>query len=189
METRATVDNPPQISIAYPMTERSIRWLSIVGVLGLTILTAYLLVYKLDSFPAPQFDEGAFLKVAKNFATNGIYADFSQGENRYTGAVVSTGPTVILPVAFIFKLAGVSIMAGRLVAVGYTLLMLVAMYLLCTQLIDQALHRDERGQRGGVLLVFLVISVGEFLVSIGWPRYAVPVQMLSLFPSPNCSTP
>jgi hypothetical protein len=37
-----------------------------------------------------------------------------------------------------------------------------------------SLKRDEAGQRWGILSLFLLLSLGMFITSIGWPRFAVP---------------
>ncbi len=118
---------------------RRMRWLGmVVGILLLLVL-AFLMLYRLNVSPAPHFDEGAFLKVANNYALHGIYADYSADGNRYTGAVVSSGPTLILPIALVFKLFGASIVLGRLVSVAYSVLLLVALYGVASALIDRRL--------------------------------------------------
>ena len=102
------------------------RWV----VLILTILLlAFLLLYRLDVYPTPWHDEANYLKVAKNYALHGIYADFSSEGYRYTGPVISTGPTVILPVAVLFRLSGASsIPLARLLIVVCSALALIALY-------------------------------------------------------------
>ncbi len=103
------------------------RALMVVGILTV-VYFAFVLLYRLDVTPVPFIDEGSFLKVAKNFALHGVYADFSSEGDRYTGAIVSTGPTLILPIALLFKLFGSSLVLGRLVSVAYGLGMLAAFF-------------------------------------------------------------
>jgi 4-amino-4-deoxy-L-arabinose transferase-like glycosyltransferase len=113
---------------------RSRTWTTyLIGAIAL-LYVAFVLVYRLGEYPLPWFDEGSYLKVAKNYAINGIYADFSSEGNRYTGAVIAAGPTVILPVAAIFKLFGVNLVLARLVIVVYSFLMLGVLYALCANL-------------------------------------------------------
>jgi 4-amino-4-deoxy-L-arabinose transferase-like glycosyltransferase len=103
---------------------------------ALLLVGAFLLVYHLDQYPAPWYDEGSHLHVAKNFALNGVYADYSSEGNRPFGPAVGVGPTVMLPVALLFKLAGVSIPLARVVIVIYGVLALTAFYLLVSRLVN-----------------------------------------------------
>ncbi len=131
-----------------------INWTDAVGVAILFAFIAFLLLVRLDVYPAPSFDEGAFLKVAKNYALTGHYADFSLGENRYTGAIISTGPTVILPIALLYKIFGPSIILGRLVVVAYTALLLLAIFAVGTRL------QGRRLALGAVVLVLCLTGIG-----------------------------
>jgi hypothetical protein len=116
---------PIEAPMATVNTEaRRISWASLLIIAIIAVYSVFLMFWRLDVYPAPSFDEGAFLKVAKNYALTGNYADFSLGEERFTGAVVSTGPTVILPVAIVYKIFGPSIALGRVVSGLYTLSLL-----------------------------------------------------------------
>jgi 4-amino-4-deoxy-L-arabinose transferase-like glycosyltransferase len=101
------------------------------------LLLAYLLFFNLHSYPAPWYDEGSHLHVAKNLALNGVYADYSSEGTRYFGPALGVGPTVMLPVALVFKLFGVSIPLARLVIVVYGILALLAFYALTTHLVNR----------------------------------------------------
>ncbi len=103
-------------------------WIERAAVAGAVALVLFVMLYRLDQYPSPWYDEGAFLKVAKNLALNGVYADYSSEGNRYLGPVVSTGPTVLLPIALLFKLAGVTVVGARLLVVLYSLLLLWLVY-------------------------------------------------------------
>src|SRR5215203_5803510 len=98
-------------------TTQSVSRLDTLLLVGLLLLGAFLLVYKLDQYPRPWYDEGSHLHVAKNFALNGVYADYSSEGNRPFGPAVGVGPTVLLPIALLFKLGGVSIPLARVVIV------------------------------------------------------------------------
>jgi 4-amino-4-deoxy-L-arabinose transferase-like glycosyltransferase len=116
------------------------------------LIAGFLLLFRLGSYPAPWYDEGSHLHVAKNLALNGVYADFSSEGNRYYGPVLGVGPTVLLPIALVFKLLGVSITYARLVIVAYGVLALIAFYLLGTQVMSR---------RGAyIALVLMVLSPG-----------------------------
>jgi 4-amino-4-deoxy-L-arabinose transferase-like glycosyltransferase len=126
-----TVDAKP-VTPSAQINSRS--WLTYVVWAAALLYVAFVLVYRLGEYPPPWSDEGSYLKVAKNYAINGVYADFSSEGNRYTGAVVGAGPTVILPVAMLFRLFGVNLLLARLVIVAYSFLMLGVIYALCTNL-------------------------------------------------------
>jgi 4-amino-4-deoxy-L-arabinose transferase-like glycosyltransferase len=103
------------------------RWYQI-ALVGVALVTVFMLLYRLDSYPAPWYDEGSHLHVAKNFALYGVYADSSSEGYRPFGPAIGVGPTVLLPIAFAFKLFGVGIPLARLVIVLYALGAVVAFY-------------------------------------------------------------
>ncbi|MBI5667357.1 MAG: glycosyltransferase family 39 protein [Chloroflexi bacterium] len=127
-------------SSAYSQTgdralSRGLKLHRIALVMGIMI-AAWLLLYRLADYPTPWYDEGSHLHVAKNYALNGIYADFSSDGIRYYGPAIGVGPTVMLPVAAAFRAFGVSIPLARLVIVVYGLLALVALYTLGRRLLS-----------------------------------------------------
>lgn len=107
----------------------------IIYALALTFI-AFIFLYRLDANPAPWHDEATFMKVARNYAENGVYANFSSEGDRYTGPVLSLGPTVILPIAAVYELFGVSIIGARLVIVAYAALTLIMLYQVSRLLLD-----------------------------------------------------
>lgn len=111
-------------AVSVPQTRLLLR----VGIVLAALLLAALLFYRLDAYPAPNFDEGAYINVARTFVREGIYAESSVSGYSFKGAVVSTGPTVLLPIAGMFAVFGVSVTAARLVMVAYSALLLVALY-------------------------------------------------------------
>lgn len=127
------------------------RALQPAGVLLIGLLLGFLLFYRLDVYPAPHFDEGAYINVAHTYATEGIYAESNMGGYNYMGAVVSTGPTVLLPIAAIIDLIGLSVPAARLVMVAYSLLMIASLYAIGGKISDRKFG-------------FLVVS----LALLGW---------------------
>jgi 4-amino-4-deoxy-L-arabinose transferase-like glycosyltransferase len=122
-QTVPTENLPPQTA------SRFVNALMILAV----VVIAFLLFYRLSEYPIPWYDEGSHLHVAKNFALNGIYADYSSEGVRYYGPAVGVGPTVMLPIALLFKIFGVSIPLARLVITAYSLLALLACYALGTR--------------------------------------------------------
>lgn len=118
-------------------SESRARVLPLVRILatGLVIIvTVFLLVYKLADFPIPWYDEGSHLHVAKNFALHGVYADSSSEGYRAFGPAVGVGPTVMLPIAALFSVFGVSIPLARMVIVIYSLLTLLLVYNILSRL-------------------------------------------------------
>ncbi|HMO57559.1 MAG TPA: glycosyl transferase, partial [Roseiflexaceae bacterium] len=108
----------------------------------LALLVAATLALALVNLPyAPRtwFDEGSHLHVPKTLLADGKYADKSATadggvEYRYHGPTIGIGPTIMLPVTLAFAVAGVDLLAARLVMVGYLLLALLAMFLLARRM-------------------------------------------------------
>jgi 4-amino-4-deoxy-L-arabinose transferase-like glycosyltransferase len=108
------------------LSQRRLMAYVVFGLVALTL--TMLMFYRLDGFATLRHDEGSYLHVAKNYALHGIYADSSSEGYRFTGPVVSTGPTVIVPIALLYKLFGVSMPLARVVIVIYGCGMIAALY-------------------------------------------------------------
>ncbi len=102
------------------------------------ILVVVLATYNLQNYPRTWFDEGMNLDTAKNLAQLGRYGLQSSDGFRQFDSSVQTGPTVLVPVALIFKLFGVGLIQARLVMVAYLLFAAVGMYWTGKQLFDPA---------------------------------------------------
>jgi 4-amino-4-deoxy-L-arabinose transferase-like glycosyltransferase len=124
------VDRLPPFSSAIA----GIRWRTLAVGLGILVILAYTLLYRLDQYPGPWYDEGACLKVSKNLALNGVYADYSSEGNRYLGPIFSSGPVVLVPIAGLFKLFGVGIWLPRFFIATFAALLLAALYQLTARL-------------------------------------------------------
>ncbi|MGO8762291.1 MAG: ArnT family glycosyltransferase [Desulfobaccales bacterium] len=87
--------------------------------------------YNLANYPTIWWDEGIFSEAAANLAQHGRYAFTVQSPNRLSDLDfrISAGPAVILPVALAYKLFGVSVSSGRLVAGAYLVLVFLALFL------------------------------------------------------------
>ncbi|MBI1276585.1 MAG: hypothetical protein GC179_00515 [Anaerolineaceae bacterium] len=94
------------------------------------VVTLFLMLYHLSDFPVDWYDEGSHLHVAKNFALNGVYADSSSEGYRPFGPAVGVGPTVMLPIAALFRFVQVSIPLARLLIAVYSLLTLLLIYII-----------------------------------------------------------
>jgi len=108
----------------------------------LLLVLGFLLIYffafhNLTRFPAPWFDEGSHLHVPKTLATYGVYADISSEGFRYYGPTIGVGPTVMLPVAGMFKLFGIGLLQARIVMALYLLAAVYVFYLLVEHLSEK----------------------------------------------------
>jgi hypothetical protein len=90
------------------------------------VLVVALATYHLDTYPVTWFDEGSHLHVPKALVQQGVYADTSSEGYRYFGPTTGIGPTIMLPIAAMFKVAGIGLLQARLVIVAYLLLGLLA---------------------------------------------------------------
>lgn len=104
------------------------------AVLGLVMIAALLALVNLPYAPATWFDEGSHLHVPETLVRYGVYADISSEGFRYFGPTIGVGPTVMLPIAGAFQVAGVGLLQARLVMVAYLALALVALFLLARRL-------------------------------------------------------
>lgn len=93
---------------------------TILWILGLSALY-FFVFHNLTRFPAPWFDEGSHLHVPKTMVKYGVYADISSDGFRYYGPTIGVGPTVMLPIAAMFKLFGIGLLQARIVMALYLL--------------------------------------------------------------------
>src|SRR5512147_2165973 len=99
------------------------------------LLVVYFLVFhNLTRFPIPWFDEGSHLHVPKTLVKFGVYADISSEGFRYYGPTIGVGPTVMLPIAAMFKLFGVGLLQARIVMALYLLAAIFTFYRLVEHL-------------------------------------------------------
>lgn len=128
--------------------------------------------YNLPNYPTLWWDEAIFSETAANLAQNGRYAFTVEGpaQLRDFDFRISAGPTLILPVALAYKVGGVSVGSGRLVAGGFLFLLLLLLYLTCRLFFTQ-------GQ--ALLAVILVLLTTDILY---WGRSVMgDIPALALF--------
>ena len=116
------------------------RSLKIANWIILVILVAgitFLAFYNLDINPRPWHDEGAAMTVAKTLANDGVYAVKNSDGYQTFGPIQSIGPTVLLPVALCFKVLGVGLFQGRVVAAVYLIVALLLFYIIGFQLFNK----------------------------------------------------
>ncbi|SRR6266545_2474291 len=143
-ETRTT----PRSSI-----QLSWRVLERVWLLALIAGAIVLALVNLPYAPRTWFDEGSHLHVPKTLIQHGVYADISSEGYRYYGPTIGVGPTIMLPIALVFKLFGIGLLQGRIVIVAYLLTALAAGYTLARRL---------HGQLVGLLAVTLLLASRTF---------------------------
>jgi 4-amino-4-deoxy-L-arabinose transferase-like glycosyltransferase len=89
--------------------------------------------------PRTWFDEGSHLHVPETLIRYGVYADISSEGFRYFGPTIGVGPTVMIPIALVFRLVGIDLLAARLVIVVYLLAALWIFYRLAHRLHGKSL--------------------------------------------------
>lgn len=99
------------------------------------LLLLGLMLFRQPLFPAPWFDEGLNVSTAATLAREGVYALPNSDGPRLMDPAIQTGPTVLVPIALVYRLFGVGIMPARLVMVAFALLALVAYGLLARRLV------------------------------------------------------
>ena len=119
----------------------------------------FLALYRLADYPTTWFDEGSHLHVPKALLSFGVYADYSSDGLRYFGPTLGVGPTVMLPIAAMFKIFGIGLLQARLVIVAYLLVALYLFYRLARTL--------DNGTVAGLALAFLVSSRSIALIETG----------------------
>jgi 4-amino-4-deoxy-L-arabinose transferase-like glycosyltransferase len=107
-------------------------WIGLLCVLGLVLIN-------LESYPATWFDEGQYLHVPKALLQHGVYADWSSDGPRYFGPTTAAGPTVLLPIAAMFQVAGIGLLQARLIMAVYLLACLALCYLVTRRLYTPAI--------------------------------------------------
>jgi 4-amino-4-deoxy-L-arabinose transferase-like glycosyltransferase len=139
------------------------RRFSVVGRKALTVtavgLVAFLAFYHLAEFPLTWFDEGSHLHVPKTLVRFGAYADYSSEGFRFYGPTVGVGPTVMLPIAAIFRLFGIGLLQARVVMALYLLAAIYAFYRLALLLGGRRL--------AWVATALLIASRGTALLEYG----------------------
>jgi 4-amino-4-deoxy-L-arabinose transferase-like glycosyltransferase len=124
------------VSLKSSPKERQILQFAVTSIAVASIL--FLAIYNLTHYPLTWFDEGAHLRVPKSFARFGVYADYHSGGFRYygptAGPTAGVGPTVLLPIAAVFRLFGIGLLQARLVMVVYLLAAIAAFYWLARRL-------------------------------------------------------
>jgi 4-amino-4-deoxy-L-arabinose transferase-like glycosyltransferase len=105
-----------------------------VWLIGIAVAVLLLAFVNLTGAPRTWFDEGSHMMVPKTIVQDGVYADKSADGYRYHGPTIGIGPTIMLPIALVYKIFGIGLLQARVVIVGYLLCALVAFYYLARRL-------------------------------------------------------
>ncbi len=103
------------------MQQRISRW-TVFALCGALLTVCALGLWHLESSPTMWYDDGFVALAAKTLAEQGVYGVYTAPE-RVTQHVywLTTGPSVVLPIAGVYALFGTSILAARLVMFAYLL--------------------------------------------------------------------
>ena len=101
------------------------------GALLLAAVIAWVSFYNLANYPDLWWDEAIFSETAANLAQQGRYSFTVESPNQLSDLDyrISAGPAIILPVALAYRLLGVGLVQGRLVAGLYLVFAFVALFL------------------------------------------------------------
>jgi 4-amino-4-deoxy-L-arabinose transferase-like glycosyltransferase len=117
----------------------------VLAALSLTILiTSTLFAFRGEV----NFDEGFNLQIPVNLIEHGSYSTSYNGSIPFDPEI-TTGPTVLLPIAGVFGLFGIGLYQARIVMLIYFLLMLLSAYFLSNKLF---------GRLGAVITLILIVS-------------------------------
>lgn len=125
----------------------------------ITVFVVFLAFYNLTNYPLTWYDEGSHLHVPKALVLFGVYADYSSEGFRHYGPSIGIGPTVLLPIAAVFKVFGIGLLQARLVMALYSIVAVIAYY---------QLARIIGGSTTALVAILLLLSTrGVNFVEVG----------------------
>lgn len=136
----------------------------------LLLITAALCFVNQPYYPPIWHDEGVFLHAPRNLLLYGQYATLSSdGLKLFDGHLSGLGPTITLPIAWVFSVWGIGLTQARAVIGLYTILAVLGLYLLGLELTTR---------RAALLAVLLLLS--GFVHDMLWLSRAVMGEVPSL---------
>lgn len=107
-----------------------------VLVIGLLVFFLALLGYGFPDSPAPWFDEGIHLNLARTLAEEGVFSlETAPGEFvNDKPLLITTGYPLLVPVAFSFKLFGIGLWQAKIVMAGFLVMFAYLAYALAKKL-------------------------------------------------------
>ena len=150
VRTRPRVTPDAPVTETRPSSRQGWAWLG-----GALALAALMVLPRLYAYPHAEPDEIHHLIVARNLAVHGVYATGHPaiGFEKFDD-YDSVGPPVILPIAAVFKMTGVSLAGARGVMALYSLVLCVALFVLLRPIIGA-----RSAALGVVLMTFAFGSV------------------------------
>jgi 4-amino-4-deoxy-L-arabinose transferase-like glycosyltransferase len=126
---------------------RTNRLRSLAVLIG--VIAVVLLFTNLSTYPQPWIDEGYLTATARTIATQGYYTPLAPSNVPEFDPTISTGPTLIIPVAIAFKLFGVGLIQARVVAAVAGLLTLAVIAVLARRIV---------GNQAAFIMVVLTLA-------------------------------
>jgi 4-amino-4-deoxy-L-arabinose transferase-like glycosyltransferase len=117
-------------------------------VAALAALIVTLATVNLKDYPRTWYDEGWWLQIPRNVATDGVYATRSSEGYRFGDTVISASPAFFLPAAASLRIFGVGLVQARLVIVAWFLVVCGLTWFLA---------RRAFGAAAGLLASFLLV--------------------------------
>jgi 4-amino-4-deoxy-L-arabinose transferase-like glycosyltransferase len=118
----------PQLSLGQAV----LSWRAVLVLLLMFAATA-----NLTTWPLTWYDEGSHAMVPKSLVLFGVYADYDSSGFRYYGPTTGVGPTVLVPIAAVFKLFGIGLLQARMVMAAYLVLAVIAFHLLARRIMGE----------------------------------------------------
>ena len=105
----------------------------------MSVVIIFCSFYNLSNYPTLWWDEAIFSETAANLVQHGRYAFTIQSPDNLKDFDfrISVGPVIILPVALAYRLFGISVWSGRLVAGIFLLLFFFFLYLAARLLLSR----------------------------------------------------
>lgn len=147
--TSASATRQPAWTIGAAVAGVVANWAPTIGAFAVIVALSAL---NITLYPRIGFDEGVFLTGARTLAQTGSYGTQSADGLKLFDAMLTTGPTVIAPVAILFKVFGAGLLPARLISVLYLLLAAVGLYRVAHQL---------SGRAAAVLAILAFAALGE----------------------------
>lgn len=112
----------------------------LLGTLLLAVVVLWASFYNLANYPDLWWDEAIFSETAANIVQHGRYAFTVQSPGQLSDLDyrISVGPAIILPVALAYKILGVGLVQGRLVASLFLTFAFLALFLASRRLFGTA---------------------------------------------------
>ena len=171
-EPGGSLDRDPDSGIKHPSWRRLTASPCFWPALLLAAAVFWVSFYNLANYPQLWWDEAIFSETAANVVQHGRYAFTVETPNQLSDLDyrITAGPTIILPVALSYRLLGVGLVQGRLVAGLYLAFAFLALFL-CSRLLF--------GTPAALLAVLLVLTGTDV---INWGRAVLgDVPALGLF--------